>query len=207
MALSRLPPPLSWPPAPLSWPPPPPLPPLTGGEAGALVAAGELDVEVGHQRVHVVVALHLQAEGRREGQLLHLHRVDVHLLRGGGAQRQGGATNPLLGGYGTPLLGGTPPNPPSRRGDTHSIRGRGGAALGGVNPHKTPSWGMNPKTHPLGGGQRQGGGAEPPKTPSWGNPQTHLLGGGGENIGGATNSPKTPLLGGPQTPFSRGGCV
>lgn len=41
---------------------------------------GELDVEVGHQGVDVVVALDLQAEGRGEGQVLRLHRVDVHFL-------------------------------------------------------------------------------------------------------------------------------
>ena len=57
-----------------------PAPCLTGGEAGPLVAAGELDVEVGHQGVHVVVPLHLQAEGGGEGQVFHLDRVDVHLL-------------------------------------------------------------------------------------------------------------------------------
>lgn len=74
--------------------------PLTGGEAGALMAAGELDVEVRHQRVDVVVALHLEAEGRRERQLLHLHRVDVHLLRGPG----GGGIRTLMGGL-NPFLG------------------------------------------------------------------------------------------------------
>ena len=58
-----------------------PAPRLTGGEAGPLVAAGELDVEVGHQGVHVVVPLHLQAEGGGEGQVFHLDCVDVHLLR------------------------------------------------------------------------------------------------------------------------------
>jgi hypothetical protein len=56
---------------------------LTGGEAGPLVASGELDVEVSHQRVHVVVPLHLQAEGGGEGQVLHLDCVDVHLLPNG----------------------------------------------------------------------------------------------------------------------------
>lgn len=44
---------------------------------------GELDVEVGHQGVHVVVALHLQAEGGGEGQVLRLHRVDVYFLETG----------------------------------------------------------------------------------------------------------------------------
>lgn len=54
---------------------------LTGGEADPLVAAGELDVEVGDQSVDVVVPLHLKAERRGEGQVVHLHRVDVHLLK------------------------------------------------------------------------------------------------------------------------------
>lgn len=53
---------------------------LTGGEAGPLVTAGELDVEVGNKCVNVVVALHLQAERGGEGQVVRLHRVDVHLL-------------------------------------------------------------------------------------------------------------------------------
>lgn len=56
---------------------------LTGGEAGPLVTARELDVEVGDQRVDVVVPLHLQAERRGEGQVVDLHRVDVYLLCGG----------------------------------------------------------------------------------------------------------------------------
>lgn len=56
---------------------------LTRGEAGLLVTLGELDVEVGNQRVDVVVPLDLQAEGRGEGQVLALHRVDIHLLHGG----------------------------------------------------------------------------------------------------------------------------
>lgn len=62
-------------------PSPRPCPMLTGGEARPLVAAGELDVEVGHQGVHVVIPLHLQAEGGGEGQVLHLDSIDVHLLR------------------------------------------------------------------------------------------------------------------------------
>lgn len=53
---------------------------LTGGEAGPLVAAGKLDVEVGDQGVDVIVPLHLQAEGRGEAQVLQLHCVDIHLL-------------------------------------------------------------------------------------------------------------------------------
>ena len=35
---------------------------LTGGEAGPLVTAGELYVEVGDQGMDVVIPLHLQAE-------------------------------------------------------------------------------------------------------------------------------------------------
>lgn len=42
---------------------------------------GELDVEIGDQGVDIVVALDLQAEGRAEGQVLCLHRVNVHLLK------------------------------------------------------------------------------------------------------------------------------
>ena len=53
---------------------------VTSGETRLLVTLGELDVEVGDQRVDVVVPLDLQAEGRGEGQVLGLHRVDVHLL-------------------------------------------------------------------------------------------------------------------------------
>lgn len=59
---------------------------LTGREAGPLVASGKLDVEVGHQCMHVVIPLHLQAEGGGEGQVLHLDCVDVHLLPNGSAQ-------------------------------------------------------------------------------------------------------------------------
>lgn len=44
------------------------------------MAAGELDVEVGNQRVDVVVPLHLEAERGRERQVFGLHCVDVHLL-------------------------------------------------------------------------------------------------------------------------------
>lgn len=53
---------------------------LTRGEAGLLVTLGELDVEVGDQCVDVIVPLDLQAEVGCEGQVLALHRVDVHLL-------------------------------------------------------------------------------------------------------------------------------
>lgn len=44
------------------------------------MAAGELDVEVGNQRVDVVIPLHLEAEWGRERQVFGLHCVDVHLL-------------------------------------------------------------------------------------------------------------------------------
>ena len=53
---------------------------LTSGEASPLVAASELNVEVGDQGVDVVVPLHLQTERRGERQVVYLHRVDVHLL-------------------------------------------------------------------------------------------------------------------------------
>lgn len=45
------------------------------------MALGKFDIEIGDQGVDVVIALYLQAEGRCEGQLLRLHRVDVHLLQ------------------------------------------------------------------------------------------------------------------------------
>lgn len=54
---------------------------LTGGEAGPLVTACELNVEVGDQRMDVVIPLHLQAEWWGEGQVLQLYCVDVHLLK------------------------------------------------------------------------------------------------------------------------------
>ena len=44
------------------------------------MAFGELDVEVGDQRLHVVVALDLQVEGRGEGDVLLGARLDVNLL-------------------------------------------------------------------------------------------------------------------------------
>lgn len=53
---------------------------LTSREAGPLVAAGELNIEVGDQGMDIVVPLDLQTERRREGQIVYLHRVDVHLL-------------------------------------------------------------------------------------------------------------------------------
>lgn len=53
---------------------------LTGAKTSLLVTLGELDVEVGDQRVDVVVPLDLQAERRVERKVLSLNRVDVHLL-------------------------------------------------------------------------------------------------------------------------------
>ena len=52
----------------------------SGGEAHPFVAFGELDVEVGDQRLHVVVALDLQVEGGGEGDVLLGARLDVDLL-------------------------------------------------------------------------------------------------------------------------------
>jgi hypothetical protein len=49
-------------------------------EANAHVALGELDVEKGHQSLHVVVAAHLQMERRRERQILFFHCVQIHLF-------------------------------------------------------------------------------------------------------------------------------
>lgn len=49
-------------------------------ETRLLVTLGELDGEVGDERVDVVVPLDLQAEGGGEGQVLWLHCVDVHFL-------------------------------------------------------------------------------------------------------------------------------
>lgn len=48
---------------------------------------GELHVEIGDQRVDVVVPLNLQAERRGKRQVLRLHCVDVHLLLEGAAFR------------------------------------------------------------------------------------------------------------------------
>ena len=44
------------------------------------MALGELDVKVGDQGLHVVVALDLQVEGRGEGDVLLGARLDVDLL-------------------------------------------------------------------------------------------------------------------------------
>ncbi len=52
-----------------------------GGEAHALVAAGELDVEEGDEGLHVVVALDCQVEGRLEGDVVLGARLDVDLLQ------------------------------------------------------------------------------------------------------------------------------
>lgn len=57
-----------------------PIVPLTSGEASLLVTLGELHVEIGDQRVDVVVPLNLQAERWGKRQILRLHCVDVHLL-------------------------------------------------------------------------------------------------------------------------------
>ncbi len=43
---------------------------------------GELNVEVRDESVNIVIPLNLQAEGRGERQILRLHRVDIHLLKG-----------------------------------------------------------------------------------------------------------------------------
>lgn len=53
---------------------------VTCRETRLLVTLGELDGEVGDERVDVVVPLDLQAEGGGEGQVLWLHCVDVHFL-------------------------------------------------------------------------------------------------------------------------------
>lgn len=58
------------------------------------MTAGELDVEVGDQSVDVIVPLHLEAERRGEGQVLRLHRVDVHLLKKQTRQIQSVVTSP-----------------------------------------------------------------------------------------------------------------
>lgn len=42
---------------------------------------GEFDIKVGDQSMDVIVPLDLQTEGGGEGQILWLHRVDVHFLR------------------------------------------------------------------------------------------------------------------------------
>ena len=44
------------------------------------MTGGELDVEVRHERLHVVVAQTLEMKRRRELHVGQLHRVDVHLL-------------------------------------------------------------------------------------------------------------------------------
>ena len=52
----------------------------SGGEANSLVALGELNVEVGDQRLHVVVAFDLQVEGGGEGYVLLRAGLDINLL-------------------------------------------------------------------------------------------------------------------------------
>lgn len=66
-----------------------PLMPLTGGEACLFVTLCELNMEIGDQRVDVVVPLNLQAERRGKRQVLRLHCVDVHLLLEGAEFRLG----------------------------------------------------------------------------------------------------------------------
>lgn len=53
---------------------------LTCGKPHFLVALGKFNIKIGDQGMDVVIALDLQAEGRREGQLFRLDRVNVHLL-------------------------------------------------------------------------------------------------------------------------------
>lgn len=52
------------------------------------MATGELYVEVGYEGMDVIIAFHLETEGRCEGEILHLHCVDVHLLQVGGRRDQ-----------------------------------------------------------------------------------------------------------------------
>ena len=51
-----------------------------GGEANSLVAVGELNVEEGYERLHIVVATDLQVEGSLKGNLLFFQGLDVNLL-------------------------------------------------------------------------------------------------------------------------------
>ena len=46
-----------------------------------LHAAGENDIEIPHESVHVLGVLHVQHERRREIQVFLLHRVDIQILR------------------------------------------------------------------------------------------------------------------------------
>lgn len=55
---------------------------LTGGESGPLVTTSEFDVKVSNKSMDVVILLNLQAERGGEGQVLQLHRINVHLLWG-----------------------------------------------------------------------------------------------------------------------------
>ena len=52
----------------------------SNGEANSLVALGELDIEVGDQGLHAVVALDLQVEGGGEGDVLLCAGLDVNIL-------------------------------------------------------------------------------------------------------------------------------
>lgn len=54
---------------------------LTCGKPHFLVALGKFNIKIGDKGMDVVIALYLQAEGRREGQLFCFHRVNVHLLQ------------------------------------------------------------------------------------------------------------------------------
>lgn len=53
---------------------------LTCRKPHFLVALGKFNIKIGDQGVDVVIALDLQAEGRRERQLFRLDCVNVHLL-------------------------------------------------------------------------------------------------------------------------------
>ena len=52
----------------------------SGGEANPFVTLGELNVEVGDQGLHVIVALDLQVEGGGEGYVLLRAGLDINLL-------------------------------------------------------------------------------------------------------------------------------
>lgn len=44
------------------------------------MALSKFNIKIGDEGMDIVVALYLQAEGGREGQLLRLHSVNVHFL-------------------------------------------------------------------------------------------------------------------------------
>ena len=52
----------------------------SGRKTNPFVTLGELDVEIGDEGLHVVVALYLQVEGGGEGDVLLSARLDVDLL-------------------------------------------------------------------------------------------------------------------------------